>query len=228
MPKKVIVVSSAVGILALLLMSSLSNVRADETPEPTRTSPTLTAMPTGTPAPTESTPSAPTPETTPFGEVEQTDQTPSSLVTAGAIACPVVLIGLLVSLFLLFWLRRQRGAPPSPMPYLELESTGLQLYLKRDRLTLGRGSDCDLRITKNLPGADTVSHHHARLVNRDARWVVVDGVADDHPSTNGIYVNGKRTLENYLSDGDEIAFGELKFRFCVPATAPVTLQGDAQ
>jgi hypothetical protein len=216
MPKKVIAAGLAVGILALLLMSSLGNARADETPEPTRTSPTLTAMPTGTPAPTELTPSTPTPETT------------SLLVIIGAIGCPVVLVGLLVSLFLLFWQRRQRGVPPSPMSYLELEGTGLQLYLKRDRVTLGRDFDCDLRITKNLPGADTVSRRHARFSKRDARWVVVDGVTDDHPSTNGIYVNGKRTLENYLSEGDEIAFGELKLRFHVPTTTTAISEGDAQ
>ncbi len=224
MPRKLIALSSIVGMLALLLASSLSSVRADETPEPTRT----LATPTGTPAPTEPATFTPAPETTPFEESAQTTQTPSWLVIAGAIGCPVVLVGLLVSLILLVWLRRQRSTPPTSAPYLEFEGTGLRLYLKRDRLTLGRGSDCDLRITKNLPGADTVSHHHARLVNRDARWTVVDGVADDQPAANGIYVNGKRTLENYLFEGDEIAFGELKFRFHIPTTATAVSQGDAR
>jgi hypothetical protein len=223
MPRKLIALSSIVGVLALLLASSLSSVRADETPEPARTP----AVPTGTPAPTEPATFTPTPEATQFEESAQTTQTPPWLVIAGTIGCPVVLVGFFVSLIVLVWLRRQRGTPSTYAPYLELESTGLRLYLKRDRLTLGRGFNCDLRIRKNLPGADTVSHHHARLVKRDARWTVIDGIADDRPSANGIYVNGKRTLENYLYEDDEVAFGELKFRFHIPMTLIAVSQGDA-
>ena len=246
MLKKMIAASSVVGLLALLLMSSLSNVRADETPEPTRVPPTITATPRPTdkatsippsaPSPTAaSTPTevptptpAPTPEiTNPLEKFALTTQTPLWLVIAGEVSCLVVLIALLI-LFIPFWLRRKRGAPPLATPFLELESTGLRIYLKHDALTLGRASDCDLRIAENLPGADTVSHQHARFVKHDARWVVVDGVADDQPSTNGIYVNGKRTLENYLSAGDEIAFGELEFRFHIPPTGLPVSQGDAR
>jgi hypothetical protein len=251
MPRKLIALSSIVGVLALLLASSLSSVRADETPEPARTpathtatpkptdkptlaptmtilpSPTLAATPTGTPPPTEPAIFMPTPTTNPLEGIVRVAQTQPGLTIAGAAGCLVVLIALVI-LFILSWRRRKRGAPPLATPYLELESTGLRIYLKRDALTLGRASDCDLRIAENLPGADTVSHQHARFVKRDARWVVVDGIADDQPSTNGIYVNGKRTLENYLDEGDEIAFGELKFRFHIPTTGLPVSQGDAR
>jgi pSer/pThr/pTyr-binding forkhead associated (FHA) protein len=94
-------------------------------------------------------------------------------------------------------------------------------------MILGRASDCDLKIASSLPEADTVSPHHARIIKRDARWIVVDGLTDDQPSLNGIYVNGKRTLENYLDEDDELAFGALQFRFHVPPAAHSTLQGDA-
>ena len=149
------------------------------------------------------------------------------LAMAGAAGCLVILIALIV-LVILLWLRRKQGTPPAAAPYLELESGGLRLYLTRDTLTLGRGSECDLRIAENLPGADTVSHRHARLEKRETRWVVTDGVSDDRPSTNGISVNGKRTLENYLYEGDGITFGEMKFRFHLPTTVLSSSQGDAR
>ena len=252
-----IALSSIVGVLALLLASSLSSVKADETPEPPRTLatytatpkatdkptltpttlPTHTALPTNTPTSTStSTPTeiptptpSPMPTLNPFEGIVRVAQTQAGLTIVGGAVCLVVLIALL-GLLILFWLRGKRTAPPLALvaPFLELESTGLRLYLKRDALTLGRASDCDLRIAENLPGADTVSHQHARFVKRDARWVAVDGVADDQPSTNGVYVNGKRTLENYLSEGDEVAFGELKSRFHLPTSGITDSQGDAR
>ncbi|MEW5720235.1 MAG: FHA domain-containing protein, partial [Chloroflexota bacterium] len=154
----------------------------------------------------------------------KTAQAYPELAFIGSVGCFGALIVFLIILLAL-WLRR---APPRGTPYLELENAGVRLDLTRDALTLGRGANCDLRLAENLPGVDTVSRQHARLVKRDTRWVVVDGIADDQRSTNGVFVNGKRTLENYLSEGDEIAFGELKLRFRLPTTGLPISQGGAQ
>jgi pSer/pThr/pTyr-binding forkhead associated (FHA) protein len=95
-------------------------------------------------------------------------------------------------------------------------------------MTLGRAPDCDLRIPEDAQGADTVSRYHARFEKRGERWAVIDGVEEGKLSTNGIYVNGKRTLENYLTDNDEIACGEVKFRFHAQPTNVYPAEGGQQ
>ncbi|MCX7840254.1 MAG: FHA domain-containing protein [Anaerolineae bacterium] len=115
------------------------------------------------------------------------------------------------------WQRRR--AHRATLPYLELEPSGKRFYLAREIQTLGRARDCHIRIPTNIPNADTVSYHHARLVQRNGRWVVLDGTSDTMPSLNGVLVNGKRTPANYLEDGDVITFGALKFRFHLPSSS---------
>ena len=48
----------------------------------------------------------------------------------------------------------------------------------------------------------------ARQGNEDGNWIVTD-----LGSTNGVKVNGRRTEEAVLRDGDEVALGLAKFRF---------------
>jgi hypothetical protein len=240
MSKKMIAAACAVIVCASSLAPGLNAVRA-ETPTlivtpapphtitpsspPTETSaPSPTEIPTPTPSPAMSNPLTPL-RTIPIGNLAQAVQTQPELAMIGSLGC-LVLLAALLAFLVLFWRPRPRGAAPVNVPYLEHEDSGLRIYLKQDTMTLGRASNCDLKIAPKLPGADTVSPHHARLVKRELRWVVVDGLTDDEPSLNGIYVNGKRTLENYLAEDDEIAFGELKLCFRVPPTAAAS--GDAR
>jgi hypothetical protein len=135
-------------------------------------------------------------------------------------------VGLIVVVLLMLWLslalrKKKKPAPPAAPPpaprvmaRLEgLNPAGLGFAILKETVTLGRSPDSDLAISDKLPGGDTVSSHHARLERREGRWVVVDGVAGGALSTNGVCVNGKRTLENFLAENDEISLGEVKFRF---------------
>lgn len=139
------------------------------------------------------------------------DTLPLHLLIIAASALALALVG---ACGWFVWQRRR--ARLATLPYLELESLGKRFYLAREMQTLGRARDCHIRISANIPNADTVSYHHARILVRNGRWLVLDGASDALPSLNGITVNGKRTLANYLEPGDVITFGMLKFRFHLP------------
>jgi pSer/pThr/pTyr-binding forkhead associated (FHA) protein len=65
---------------------------------------------------------------------------------------------------------------------------------------------------------DGVSGLHAKIVNSEKVWKVVDQV-----SGNGTFVNGKRVTVSYLKNGDRIAFGPAECVFQAPeskAAAP--------
>lgn len=69
-------------------------------------------------------------------------------------------------------------------------------------LVVGRGTTCDIRLAD-----DTVSRHHAELLADQAEVSV-----RDLGSANGTAVNGATVGSAVLRDGDEIAFGRLRFR----------------
>jgi hypothetical protein len=73
--------------------------------------------------------------------------------------------------------------------------------LRQRRLTVGRAEDNDLV----LPDAE-VSRHHARLERGGAGWLLID-----LESTNGTWVNGERILQAAIAEGDELAFGQVRF-----------------
>jgi hypothetical protein len=73
--------------------------------------------------------------------------------------------------------------------------------LRQRRLTVGRAEDNDLV----LPDAE-VSRHHARLERGGAGWLLID-----LESTNGTWVNGERILRAAIAEGDELAFGQVRF-----------------
>jgi pSer/pThr/pTyr-binding forkhead associated (FHA) protein len=58
---------------------------------------------------------------------------------------------------------------------------------------------------------DGVSGLHAKIVNSEKVWKVVDQV-----SGNGTFVNGKRVTVSYLKNGDRIAFGPAECVFQAP------------
>jgi hypothetical protein len=173
---------------------------------------TLAEPPTSTPAPTQ----APTNTLTlsPFDKAI-TLVTQNPFWVAGICLIPLLILGLLLILATL-WRARPRStpSPPPPVPtgpYLESTATpGGQgrLHLKPDGVTIGQTSENDLVITQDLPGWETVSRRHARIYAQSGRWIV-----EDLGSMNGIYVNGRRTGRNLLSDGWRLGVGGVEFVF---------------
>jgi hypothetical protein len=109
---------------------------------------------------------------------------------------------------------RFEAAPPRPKDSrvdLPVQSSALRLVpvksgtpgaaLRQRRLTVGRAEDNDLV----LPDAE-VSRHHARLERGGAGWLLID-----LESTNGTWVNGERILRAEIAEGDELAFGQVRF-----------------
>jgi hypothetical protein len=71
---------------------------------------------------------------------------------------------------------------------------------------IGSDEGREIRITR-----DGVSGLHAKIVNSEKVWKVVDQV-----SGNGTFVNGKRVTVSYLKNGDRIAFGPAECVFQAP------------
>jgi hypothetical protein len=141
----------------------------------------------------------------------------------GLLAAAICLIPLLIlGLLLIPWILRRKKprpvpTPPPPTPTgPHLESVGTpdgprRFNLKPEGTTIGRAPDLssnDLTITQDFPRWETVSHRHARIYQRDDRWIV-----EDNNSMNGIYVNGRRTGRNLLRDGCQLNIGGVEFVF---------------
>jgi pSer/pThr/pTyr-binding forkhead associated (FHA) protein len=136
-----------------------------------------------------------------------------------AVICmtPLLILGLLL---ILWALRKRPTPPPSPKPapppmptgpYLEIVTpTGdpHRFDLNPDGITIGRAQENDLVITQDFSAWETVSRHHARVHQQAGRWIV-----EDLNSTNGIYVNERRTGRNLLRDGWRLGIGGVKFVF---------------
>lgn len=80
---------------------------------------------------------------------------------------------------------------------------GTSIVLGSPRMTIGRGSDCDLVIDDT-----TVSRYHAELGERDGHYVL-----EDTGSLNGTYVNRRQVRRAELIDCDEIWIGKARFLF---------------
>ena len=210
--------------------SPTATINPTTPPSPTATVvPTAVPSPTTAPTPTQAPPPtiAPTPTPAPPPTATQTPGaggilsgfplSPQIVLLAGAV-CGVAL--LLVLILVVFFLRRRRrlskkpttplpSVKPSP-PWLEARVSGKArpFPLQKDAVTIGRAPDNDLVISQDLPGWETVSRHHARLYRQGDRWIV-----EDLQSTNGVYVNGKRTGRNLLQDGWRLDIGGVTFIF---------------
>jgi hypothetical protein len=87
-----------------------------------------------------------------------------------------------------------RADPRAPTPFLlALDWSGSQ-----SELLIGRHHACDVVLTDT-----SVSRQHARLIFRDAKWIV-----HDLQSTNGTIVNGTRVGRCEVRTGDYLMFGE--------------------
>ncbi len=233
-------------------LTAIATATPTRTTTPTRTlTTTPTAMPTATPTPTATSTPMPTathtptptptvtPTTTPTRTLPETLGTilrENPLPVAGGLGgCALFAFAFVILVWLM--LRRRKPQPPRPAapplpggPYLESVTTpSVQFNLTKDVVTVGRAKGCDVQITEKVQGAETVSRHHARLEKRKDRWLVSDGDwTNGKPSTNGVFVKGSRTRENYLDDGDEIGFGQVVLRFHTQRTPSNTAQGGSR
>ncbi|MBI3829230.1 MAG: FHA domain-containing protein [Planctomycetes bacterium] len=75
--------------------------------------------------------------------------------------------------------------------------------LDRPRMVVGREPQCEIAID-NLG----ISRQHCALVSKGDAFVV-----QDLGSANGTFVNGKKIVEHFLNDGDEIFLGKYVLKF---------------
>ena len=80
---------------------------------------------------------------------------------------------------------------------------GVRHELTRGTTTVGRGSDCGIRITDSA-----ASRKHLELI-----WDGGAGIARDLGSTNGSKINGERFREAALVSGTVITIGQTSLRF---------------
>lgn len=101
----------------------------------------------------------------------------------------------------------------------EGELEGKRWIIDQDRVTIGRGSDCDII----LPERQT-SRHHALIERGNGGYFL-----RDLGSKNGTYVNGQQVTDDpyHLKDGDEIQIALcVKMGFVgADATLPLELTG---
>lgn len=71
------------------------------------------------------------------------------------------------------------------------------------RSTIGRSSTNNIVVD-----ADSVSLVHARILQKDGEWWVLNLL-----STNGTYVNNRKVTDSRLHDGDHVHFGEIELVF---------------
>lgn len=193
---------------------------ATASPLPTALLPTPAAQPSPT--------APPTPVPTMFGVIVTTLQNYWYLLALGIAA---LFVFILLALWL--WLRGRGKKPPAALARAFLVSSevpNLIIPIAKDAVTIGRAKECDIPITEKmkLPGADTMSRWHARLEKRGERWVLIDGGKPNQPSTNGVFVNGVRTRENYLRDGIEVRLGQVRFTFYTQLPPAQPAQGGAR
>lgn len=87
------------------------------------------------------------------------------------------------------------------VPVIEVD--GARHQLRRGTTTVGRGSDCEIRISDSA-----ASRRHLELI-----WDGSAGLARDLGSTNGSKINGQRFREAALSPGIVITIGQTSLSF---------------
>ena len=90
---------------------------------------------------------------------------------------------------------------------LEDDKGRRDVLLTKNKYTLGRDRDCDLRIYSLF-----VSRHHATLTQKSdphgcRYYEVCDGDGAGKLSANGILINGEKSYRKKLKHGDKLVFG---------------------
>lgn len=114
------------------------------------------------------------------------------------------------------------GSVTAPLPsssasleYVALP--GMRIGLRPDVTTIGRASDSAIRIDERIMNWETVSRTHAEIRYESGSYVIYD-VCSDRYSSNGIFVEGRRTVRNVLQPGWRIGIGAVEFIFRDTAT----------
>src|SRR6266478_9248724 len=99
----------------------------------------------------------------------------------------------------------QRRSDRRPaLVFLRGELLAVQIPLERERVTLGRALDADIRINDSR-----ASRLHARIITQaDAERGVPRYLLKDLDSTNGTILNGTRIDQALLQDGDKFEIGD--------------------
>jgi pSer/pThr/pTyr-binding forkhead associated (FHA) protein len=185
-------------------------IDADKTqfraPAPRKPEPDVAAAPTPTPTPAPMAPAAAKPEAAPKAAVAL----PGSFADGGG--------------HTKFVPKPKTPKAPAPIgeglaapvaqPYLLLmsgEKAGTRIELSAEAgakklWTIGSGTDRDICLAEA-----GVSAKHASLTHEAGRWLLVDDL-----SVSGTYVNDKKTLRSFLSDGDQLMFGPVECLFRIP------------
>ncbi len=162
---------------------------------------------------------------TPYQPTDETPGYAAQIVGSLARTWPIAALAAVVALAGGVWLvmRRRRGArsgvpgaapgrsgwqsrpPPPGTPYLEgVDGAGATVYiaLSEPLVVAGRGAGMDVLIDARFAEHDTVSERHAQFESAAGTTVLVD-----LKSTNGIFVNGRRTGVCQLADGALVGLG---------------------
>ncbi|WP_320170668.1 FHA domain-containing protein [Maridesulfovibrio sp.] len=79
----------------------------------------------------------------------------------------------------------------------------LVINLDKTETSIGRGPQ-----NTSVISHSSISRNHALITSTDEGLII-----KDTGSTNGVWINGERTTEARLGNGDTVAFGSLMFRF---------------
>lgn len=85
------------------------------------------------------------------------------------------------------------------------QAAPLYIQLRRGQLTIGRASNCDVRLSD-----PRVSSHHAILQQTPSGYVLTD-----QGSTNGTYVEGRQIQQTVLRGGERLRLGHTEMVFTV-------------
>ena len=81
---------------------------------------------------------------------------------------------------------------------------GPSILIDKPILLFGRHAECDVQLNSKK-----VSRRHCILAQVNDYLVI-----RDLGSTNGVRINGKRTLEGKLIPGDELTIGNFRYQVC--------------
>jgi len=101
---------------------------------------------------------------------------------------------------------------------LDGPDAGQKFQIENGRLVLGRGHDCDVRLTEG-----SISRHHAAIELVDGVWHV-----EDLGSQNGVFIDGKRVEKADLTHKTRFQLGSVPISFDADfSETDLSVTGDA-